>query len=44
MRGLGELADGGGVGDALPAAAAMLAFFLVATAIAATRIKRMVAA
>lgn len=44
MRGLGELADGGGVGDALPAAAAMLAFFALAIAVAATRIKRMVAA
>ncbi len=44
MRGLGDLANGGGVLDALPAALAMLAFFVVAIALAAARVKRMVAA
>ncbi len=43
MRGLGDLGNGGGMGDALPAALAMVAFFVVAIAIAATRVRRMVA-
>lgn len=42
MRGLGDLANGGGVLDAFPAALAMLAFFVVAMAVAATRVRRMV--
>ncbi len=44
MRGLGDLANGGGMVDAAPAALAMVIFFVVTLAIAATRIKRMVAA
>lgn len=44
LRGLGDLANGGGPVDALPASLAMLAFFAVAIAIAATRIKKMVSA
>lgn len=43
MRGLGELADGGGVGDVVSAALAMIAFFVVALAVAASRVRRMVA-
>ncbi len=43
MRGLGDLADGGGPIEALPAAIAMVVFFVVAIAIAATRVRKMVA-
>jgi len=44
MRGLGDLADGGGMGDAWPAALAMLVFFAVAIGFAAARVRKMVAA
>jgi ABC-2 type transport system permease protein len=42
LRGLGDMQAGGGLGEALPAAAALLVFFVVAIAIAATRVKAMV--
>ncbi len=44
MRGLGDLAGGGGAGEAVEAALAMLVFAVVTVALAATRLRRMVAA
>lgn len=43
MRGLGDMRAGGGLGDVLPALLALIGFFVVAIAIAATRVKKMVA-
>ncbi|HSF84844.1 MAG TPA: ABC transporter permease [Acidimicrobiia bacterium] len=43
MRGLGDLSNGGGAGDALPATLAIVMFALVALSFSALRVKRMVA-
>lgn len=43
MRGLGDMRAGGGWTDVVPAVLALAAFFVVAIAIAATRVRRMVA-
>jgi ABC-2 type transport system permease protein len=42
MRGLGDMQGGGGAAEVVPAAGALLVFFVLAIAVAATRVKAMV--